>query len=117
MVDDRTRFERREPRCRICRKEAVRVVVNDLLAWRGVPISTGAGPRHRLTYADIHRELAVLYQESDEGDQISYASLWVHAKRHYDLAGVAEYQRGQMVKQLRYALTGTPTRPSSSKYH
>ena len=26
-------FERREPRCRICRDETVRVLVNELLDW------------------------------------------------------------------------------------
>jgi hypothetical protein len=31
-------FERREPRCRICRDETVRVLVNELLDWHGAPI-------------------------------------------------------------------------------
>ena len=34
----RTDFERREPRCRICRDETVRVLVNKLLDWQGAPI-------------------------------------------------------------------------------
>jgi hypothetical protein len=36
---ERADFERREPRCRICRDEAVRVVVNELLAWSPTQIS------------------------------------------------------------------------------
>ena len=59
-------FERREPRCRICRDETFRILVNELLDWRGVPTILGRGNTHRITYD----------------------SLWVHAKRHYDLAGI-----------------------------
>ena len=31
---------------------------------------------------------------------------WVHAKRHYDLAGIAAYWRARMDKELRNALGG-----------
>jgi hypothetical protein len=34
----REAVERKEPRCRICRDESVRVRVNQLLEWRGAPI-------------------------------------------------------------------------------
>ena len=37
----RADFERREPRCRICRDETVRILVNDLLDWRSVRIILG----------------------------------------------------------------------------
>ena len=51
----RTDFERREPRCRICRDESVRVLVNKLLDWHGAPIILGRGKAHVVTYADILR--------------------------------------------------------------
>ena len=38
--------------------------------------------------------------------RITYDSLWVHAKRHYDLAGIAVYWRARMYKELRNALGG-----------
>ena len=66
----RADFERREPRCRICRDESVRILVNELLDWRGVPTILGRGKSYRITYD----------------------SLWVHAKRHYDLAGQVAYR-------------------------
>ena len=45
----RVDLERREPRCRICRDETVRILVNELLDWRGVPIILGRGKIHRIT--------------------------------------------------------------------
>ena len=48
----RTDFERREPRCRICRDESVRVLVNKLLDWQGAPIILGRGKTHLVTYAE-----------------------------------------------------------------
>ena len=56
----RKRFERREPRCRICRDETVRVLVNKLLDWHGAPIILARGKTHAVTYADILRELQPL---------------------------------------------------------
>jgi hypothetical protein len=53
-------FERRERRCRICRDESVRVVVNKLLDWQGAPIILGRGKTHVVTYADILRDLEPL---------------------------------------------------------
>jgi hypothetical protein len=47
----------REPRCRICRDETVRILVNELLDWHGAPIILGGGKTHRITYADILRAL------------------------------------------------------------
>jgi hypothetical protein len=80
-------FERREPRCRICRDETVRVFVNKMLDWRGAPIILGRGKTHLITLTDILRDLEPLNEGRDERDRITYSSLWVHAKRHYDLAG------------------------------
>jgi hypothetical protein len=72
-------FERREPRCRVCRDPDVRILVNELLDWRGVPIILGRGKTHRITYD----------------------SLWIHAKRHYDLARIVAYRRTRLSKEFK----------------
>ena len=97
----RADFERREPRCRICRDETVRVVVNELLDWRGVPVILGRGKTHRITLTEILRDLEPLNEGRDKRDRITYDSLWVHAKRHYDLAGIAAYWRTRMYKEFK----------------
>ena len=57
----REAVERKEPRCRICRDESVRVRVNQLLDWHGAPIYLGRrGKAHAVTYVDILRELKPL---------------------------------------------------------
>ena len=76
----RTDFERREPRCQICRDESVRVLVNKLLDWHGAPIILGRGKTHLVTYADILRDLDPLNKGRDNRDRITYYSLWIHAK-------------------------------------
>lgn len=101
MRDD---LEPREPRCRICRDPDVRRLVNDLLDWRGVPIILGRGKTHRVTYADILRTLKPLDEGRVERDRITYDSLWIHAKRHYDFAGVVAYWGARMDRELRSAL-------------
>jgi hypothetical protein len=85
-------LERSEPRCRICRDETVRILVNDLLDWRGVPVFLEGGKTHRITYADILQRLEPLNEGCDTRRRITYDSLWVHAKRHYDVAGIAAYR-------------------------
>ena len=100
----RADFERREPRCRICRDESVRVLVNKLLDWQGAPIILGRGKTHLVTYADILRDLEPLNKGRDKRDRITYDSLWVHAKRHYELAGIAAYWRTRMYKEFKKAL-------------
>jgi hypothetical protein len=105
----RAYFERREPRCRICRDETLRISVNELLDWRGVPVFLEGGKTHRITYTDILEKLEPLNEGRDGGDRITYSSLWVHAKRHYDIAAVAAYWRTQMVKEFRNALGGVRT--------
>ena len=97
----RADFERREPRCRICRDEAVRILVNELLDWRGVPVTREGGKTHRITLTEILRDLEPLNDGRDKRDQITYDSLWVHAKRHYDLAGIAAYWRTRMSKEFK----------------
>ena len=83
------------------RDEPVRVAVNDLLDWRGVPIFLGRGKTHLVTYADILRDLEPLNEGRDKRDQMTYDSLWVHAKRHYGLAGIAAYRRTRMSKEFK----------------
>ena len=74
-------FERREPRCRICRDENVRVLVNKLLDWHGAPIILARGKAHTVTYADILRDLEPLNKGRDKKDRITYDSLWVEATK------------------------------------
>ena len=97
----RADFERREPRCRICRDETVRILVNELLDLRGVPVILGRGRTHRITLTEILRDLEPLNEGRDKRHRITYDSLWVHAKRHYDLAGIAAYWRTRMSKEFK----------------
>ena len=102
----RADFERREPRCRICRDETVRILVNELLDWRGVPVIPEGGKTHRITLTEILRSLGPLNEGRDKRDRITYDSLWVHAKRHYDHAAITAYWRARMHKELMNALRG-----------
>ncbi len=98
-------FERREARCRICSDESVRLLVNDLLNWRGVPIPLGHHKIHVVTYADILRSLQPLNEVRDKRDRISYDCLWVHDKRHVCLAGISAYWGGgRIIKEVTKAL-------------
>jgi hypothetical protein len=110
-----------EPLCRICRDPGLRRLVNQLLDWRGVPIPEG-GKTYRITsYRTI---LAWINKQRPDADPISYDSLWVHAKRHYEFAGIVAYWSARMDKEWRDALealrsTGnqvdsTPSLPESS---
>jgi hypothetical protein len=97
-------FERREPRCRICRDETVRVVVNDLLDWRGVPIILGRGKIHRSTLTEILRDLAPFNEGRANRGRITHNSLWIHFHRHYDLAGTPAYRSTRISRELRKVL-------------
>jgi hypothetical protein len=99
-------FERREPRCRICRVETVRVVVNELLDWRGVPIIREGGKTHRVTLTEILAWLGPFNEGRDKRDQITYDALWVHFQRHYSFAGKAAYWRVRTFKEFKKALGG-----------
>jgi hypothetical protein len=96
----RVALERKEPRCRICRDENLRVLVNELLDWRGVPIILGRGKTRVITYAYILRQLEPVNQGRDKRNRITYDTLWVHAKRHYDLAGINAYWFARINKEL-----------------
>jgi hypothetical protein len=97
----RADVERREPRCRICRDPDVRTLVNELLDWRGVPIVRGRGKIHRITLTEILRDLEPLNEGRDNRDRITYNSLWIHSRRHYNLAGIAAYWRTRMQKEFK----------------
>ena len=84
----------------------MRVVVNELLDWRGVPVILEGGKTHLITLTEILRSLEPLNEGRDKRRRITYDSLWVHAKRHYGLAGIAAYWRTRMSKELRKALGG-----------
>jgi hypothetical protein len=73
--------------------------------------SAGAVSRHSGGWQDTlghsHRDPAypgALNEGRDTRDGITYDSLWIHAKRHYSLAGIAAYWRARMDKELRNAL-------------
>jgi hypothetical protein len=74
------------------------------LDWHGAPIILGCGKTHVVTYSDILRDLEPLNEGRDKSDRITYDSLWVHAKRPYDLAGITAYWRARMHKELMNAL-------------
>ena len=82
------------------------IVVNKLLDWRGVPVILGRGKTHRITLTEILRDLEPLNEGCDTRNRITYDSLWVHAKRHYDLAGIAAYWRTRTYKEFKRALRG-----------
>ncbi len=93
-----------EPRCRICRDEGIRNQVNELLKWHGVPIPMGGGKFHHVTYASILRYLEPLNADRDGNGRITYASLWVHAKRHVDVVWTSADLRAWIINEL-----GKPT--------
>ena len=82
-----------------------------MLDWHGAPIILGRGKSHVVTYADIVRDLEPLNEGRDNRDRITYDSLWVHAKRHYDDAAITAYWRARMHKELMNALRGITVRP------
>ena len=71
----------------------MRIVVNELLDWRGAPIILGRGKIHQITLTEILRDLAPLNEGRDKKDRITYDCLWIHSQRHYDLAGTVAYWR------------------------
>jgi hypothetical protein len=96
-----------EPRCRVCRDADMRRVVNDLLDWHGVPAmrEDGSGLR-RITYVDILGMLEPLNEDREERDRITYHSLRIHAKRHYEIEGILDYWTKRIPRELRKALGG-----------
>jgi hypothetical protein len=100
----RAALERREPRCRICRDDIVRVLVNELLDLRETSIILGTGETHVVTYADILRELEPVNKGRDKKNRITYSSLWAHAKRHYELAGILDYREARLDKEMKNVL-------------
>jgi hypothetical protein len=103
---ERTDFGRREPRCRICRDADIRSLVDDLLDWRSVPIFLSRRKFRRITLTEILRDLEPLNEGRDERHRISYDSLWVHAKRHYDPFGTPAYRSTRISVRLKNVLAG-----------
>ena len=79
----------------------MRRCANELLDSRGVPIILGRGKTHRITLTEILRDLEPLNEGRDKRDRITYDSLWVHSRRHYDLAGIVAYWRARMSKEFK----------------
>ena len=52
--------------------------------------------------AEILRSLKPLNAGRDKRDQITYDSLWIHAKRHYDFTATAAYRRTLMAKEAEF---------------
>jgi hypothetical protein len=113
----RTALRRREPRCRICRDEAVRIRVDSLLDWHGIPIPVEANKFHVITYADILRDLEPLNMGRAKKVRITYDSLWVHAKRHYDLKGLLDHWAHQVEKEFEDILGIPASGPAESAAH
>ncbi len=84
----------------------MRIPVNKLLDWHGVAVFREGGKTHATTYADILRVLDPLNEGRDKGGRITYDSLWIHTKRHYEIAGIAAYWSTRTYKELRTALVG-----------
>jgi hypothetical protein len=111
-------LERAEPRCRICRDPDLRLLVDTLLDWHGVPVPLEGGKIHLIGYADVLRALEPI---NGGWERITYDNLWVHAKRHYDLAGIAAYWSRRTEKEVRNFLkdnrsrnTVEPAQPSGA---
>ena len=90
------RFVRPEPRCRVCRDDDVRLLVNKLLAYKPMGLSL----------ADILRILEPVNEGRGTKNLITYDCLWVHSRRHYDICtpAVAIWRAIRMDKELRNAL-------------
>ena len=67
----------REPRCRVCRNDAVREKVNGLLA-RGA------------SYAQVVRALAADNAELDKCDRVTVDSIRTHCRRHFPVQSFAK---------------------------
>lgn len=104
----------REPRCRVCQDEFVRLEVNRLLAWHGVPLGFGTDRLRPVTYTQILRWLEPINTQRTPDNQISYDSLWVHAKRHYRL-GIVDRKFARLEHDLRkaFGVRATPDEESS----
>lgn len=67
---------RPEPRCRVCRDESVRALVNKLLA-------------HGLTLRDINDAIAPFNKDKPHRERININNLREHRKRHFDVQSQA----------------------------
>jgi hypothetical protein len=67
-----------------------------------------------LTYADILRDLHPINEGRDTKDPITYDSLWIHAKRYYEIDGIVAYWQG-MHRHLRKALRRSGPQPCRNR--
>ena len=67
----------------------------------GIPINLGRSKIHRITLTEILRDLEPFNEGRDTRRRITYDSLWVHAKRQYDLAGITAYWRIRTQKEFK----------------
>jgi hypothetical protein len=121
MEADLMGLERVETRCRICRDPELRLLVDALLDWRGVPVPLEGGRVHRVTYSDVLRALEPFNGFCGDWETVTYNNLWVHAQRHYDLRGIATYWSRRTEKEVRNFLkdnrcrnTVEPAQPSGA---
>jgi hypothetical protein len=77
---------RPEPRCRVCKDEQTRVLVNKLLA-------------HGLTLRDINDVVAPLNKEKLHRDRVNINNLREHRKRHFDVQRPANAVYRAIVEQ------------------
>ena len=80
----------------------MRVLVNELLDWRGVPIISGGSqdtPDHSPPRSCAWLE--PINEGRDKWDRITYDSLWIHFQGHYSLAGITAYWGAQMSKEFK----------------
>jgi hypothetical protein len=94
-------------------------VVNDLLDLRGTPIPKHQGRFSVITYADILRSLDSVNEDRGQKDRITYDCLWVHARRHHDVAAVGAYLSAHMVEMFVKALGSSkvPTKKTQRERH
>ena len=71
---------------------------------RGIPIPIGGGKTHRITLADILRDLESFNEGRDPRDRITYNCLWIHTKRHYRVVWTSDDFRAWMTQERRKAL-------------
>jgi hypothetical protein len=112
-------LERAEARCKICRDPDLRLLVDALLDWHGVPVPLAGGKMHRITYADVFRALEPFSVICADWERLTYNNVWLHAQRHHGLAGIAAYWSRRTEKEVRNFLkdkrcrnTVEPAQPS-----
>jgi hypothetical protein len=80
---------RPEPRCRVCQQETSRALVNRMLA-------------HAFSYAEIAEAVdLVINPHRSKNSQVSYKSIFYHAKRHFNLEEPAKAAYRRILERRR----------------